>query len=157
MYRLMYHHHGMVGVMRPGTLINRKTRKKSVNPVQPDFFTHQNYSQSTESLVYNTSSSIHCCMYFDYDGSCHNRVWSGAAVDNGTRDETWRESFTRDGSKFGMLLDLDEGTLSVYQEGQSLGVMMRGLVGHYCWVVSVFGGAGAQVTIEREKIPESMR
>ena len=51
----------------------------------------------------------------------------------------------------GMLLDLDEGTLSVYINGRKLGVMKRGLAGPYCWVVSLYGGA--QVTIRRGKIP----
>ena len=52
----------------------------------------------------------------------------------------------------GMLLDLDEGTLSVYKNDRRLGVMKRGLAGHYCWVVSMIG---AQVTIKRGSVPAS--
>ena len=47
--------------------------------------------------------------------------------------------------KVGMLLDLDEGTLSVYNNDRRLGVMKRGLAGHYCWAVSMSGDC--QVTI----------
>ena len=54
--------------------------------------------------------------------------------------------------KIGMLLDLDEGTLSVYKNGRKLGVMKRGLAGQYCWVVSLRSG-GSQVTIKRGTVP----
>ena len=145
----------LVGVMRPGKMINRTENR---NPTQLEFFNHQNYSQNTESLIYNTNNSVHCCMYYDYDGACHSRVWSGAAVGNNTRNNTWHESFISRGGKVGMLLDLDEGTLSVYKNGQSLGVMKRGLTGHYCWVLSITASATntSQVTITREKVPESL-
>ena len=52
-----------------------------------------------------------------------------------------------------MLLDLDGGTLSVYKNGRKLGVMKRGLAGHYCWVVSLL--SGTQVTIKRGPVPAS--
>ena len=53
----------------------------------------------------------------------------------------------------GMLLDLDEGTLSVYKNGRKLGVMKRGLAGHYCWVVSLL--EGTQISIKRRPVPAS--
>jgi len=140
------------GVMRPGTLINRSN---AVNPTQAEFY-RINYSQSAESLVYNTNNSIHCCLYYGSDGACYSCHLHKDNVKNSIRNITWMESFIRRGGEVGMLLDLDEGTLSAYQNGQSLGVMKRGLVGHYCWVVSILGGSGAQVTIKREKVPESL-
>ena len=147
-----------VGAMRPGTLINRT---ENLNPIQPadffrDFF-RQNFSQSTESLVYNTNNSIHCCLFYGRDGACYSSHWHENNVGNSTRDVTWMESFIALGGEVGMLLDLDEGTLSAYQNGQSLGVMKRGLRGHYCWAVSILGtpGVGAHVTIKREKVPEN--
>ena len=51
-----------------------------------------------------------------------------------------------------MLLDLDEGTLSVYKNRRKLGVMKRGLAGHYCWFASLL--PGRQVTIKRGKCLE---
>ena len=34
----------------------------------------------------------------------------------------------------GMLIDLDSGTLSVYQNGRSLGTLKDGLAGVYWWI-----------------------
>ena len=56
-------------------------------------------------------------------------------------------------AKIGMLLDLDEGTLSVYKNERKLGVMKRGLAGQYCWVVALL--AGSKVTIKRGTVPAS--
>ena len=50
-----------------------------------------------------------------------------------------------------MLLDLDEGTLSVYKDGRKLGVMKSGLAGQYCWVASMWNGTS--VSIKRGTIP----
>lgn len=68
------------------------------------------------------------------------------------RVETWdgREGISS-GDELGMLLDLDEGTLSVYKNGRKLGVMKRGLAGPYCWAVSM--RKWARVTIKRGTIP----
>jgi len=33
----------------------------------------------------------------------------------------------------GLLLDLDNGTLSVFKDGRELGVMKEGFTGAYCW------------------------
>ena len=37
----------------------------------------------------------------------------------------------------GMLLDLDEGTLTVYKNNRRLGVMKDGISGSYCWYTTV--------------------
>jgi len=95
----------LAGVMRPGTLLNRT---ETVSPSQSVFF-RQNYSQSMESLVYNTNNSIHCCMYYAINGECSSYYWHENTVDTSTRDKTWAESFSRGGGEVGMLLDLDEG------------------------------------------------
>ena len=41
------------------------------------------------------------------------------------------------GGTVGLLLDLDEGTLSVFKNGRRLGVMKDGLGGEYRWFVAV--------------------
>lgn len=43
----------------------------------------------------------------------------------------------KNGDVFGMLLDLDQGTMTVYKNGECLGVKVRGLAGHYCWAVTM--------------------
>ena len=63
--------------------------------------------------------------------------------------------------ELGLLLDLDEGTLTVYKDGTRLGVMMDGLSGEYTWVVEITAQAngspdGQNVRIERAPIPTSL-
>ena len=96
-------------------------------------------------------------MYYSTDDTSFSNHWieDEDAVGNSMR-ETWYESemeevyFT---DEIVLLLDLDEGTLSVYKNGLSLGVMKRGLIGHYCWVISSKASATltSQVTIKRGK------
>ena len=89
-------------------------------------------------------------MYDKYNGHCLSSDW-GEGIAN--RDQ-WNGMERLSGSyEIGMLLDLDEGTLSVYKNGRKLGVMKRGLAGHYCWVVSL--REGTQVTIKRGTVPEN--
>ena len=83
-----------------------------------------------------------------YDGYC----WSSNWEEYGGQEESWDEmETTSTPCKIGMLLDLDEGTLSVYKNGRKLGVMKRGLSGQYCWVVTLL--PGRQVTIKRGPVP----
>ena len=91
-------------------------------------------------------------MYRASDGHC----WSSDWRDHGPvfiGGETWdgmeRTSFP---CKIGVLLDLDEGTLSVYKNGRKLGIMKRGLAGHYCWVVSTIHVT--KVTIKRGTVSQ---
>ncbi|EJK55984.1 hypothetical protein THAOC_24209 [Thalassiosira oceanica] len=49
------------------------------------------------------------------------------------------------GDTVGMLLDLDEGTLSVYRNNRRLGVMKGGLSGAYCWYVDVSPGDAVEI------------
>jgi len=57
--------------------------------------------------------------------------------------------------KLGMLLDLDEGTLTVYKNGRSRGVKVKsGLTGEYCWAVEIYDTSdGTTVHMERGSIP----
>ena len=77
---------------------------------------------------------------WDWEGDFDTEEWNGM--------EEMSSSCT-----IGMLLDLDEGTISVYNNGRNLGVMKRGLAGHYCWVVTL--GGGTRVTIKRGTVPEN--
>ncbi|EJK48298.1 hypothetical protein THAOC_32919 [Thalassiosira oceanica] len=80
-------------------------------------------------------SDIHCCSYYCYDGRCRRTDW-----DTKETDCEWhgREGLDESGT-IGLLLDLDEGTLSVFENNRRLGVMKEGgLSGEYCWFVSVW-------------------
>jgi len=56
--------------------------------------------------------------------------------------------------KFGMLLDLDAGTLTLFDDkGKSLGILKEGLTGEYCWAASIVDIAdGTSVHIMRGAI-----
>ena len=55
------------------------------------------------------------------------------------------------GDTIGMLLNLDEGTLTVYKNNRRLGVLKDGLSGSYCWFVSV--STGDAISIKRGEPP----
>ena len=131
-----------VGVMRPG----EARQSASQNPLLPSFYEH--FIQREGSLQYN--NRVDCCVYDSSNGYCISRDWGGSA-----RSDNWdgMEGLSPPSNTIGMLLDLDEGTLSVYNNGRKLGVMKRGLAGHYCWVLSLLGGS--QVTIKRDTVPVS--
>ena len=62
--------------------------------------------------------------------------------------------------ELGLLLDLDEGTLTVYKDGTRLGVMMDGLSGEYTWVAEMTAQAHGSpdeqnVRIERAPVPQA--
>ena len=132
-----------LGVIRPGEAM--ESAKGS--PLFQSFYDH--FTQRRGSRQYN--NSVNCCMYSTYSGGCLSHDWEGTSVFS---KDTWNGMERLSGSfKLGMLLDLDEGTLSVYKNGRKLGVMKRGLAGHYCWVVAIF--AETRVTIKRGAVPEN--
>eukprot|EP01046_Picozoa_sp_COSAG06_P038611 COSAG06_NODE_4471_length_4220_cov_5.208202_9_plen_40_part_01 len=38
-----------------------------------------------------------------------------------------------EGTRIGMLLGLDQGSMTVYKDDERLGVVATGLSGEYCW------------------------
>ena len=63
-------------------------------------------------------------MYFGRDGDCYSHDW-GEGMHN---DEPWDGMEGFSGScKIGMLLDLDEGTLSVYKKWKKVGCNEKGI------------------------------
>ena len=131
----------LVGVMRPGKAMQSA---KSI-PLWSEFYNH--FTQRNRSRQYN--NSINCCVYNAMDGHCSSSDWEGPS-----NREPWQGMETLSSPfEIGMLLNLDEGTLSVYKNGRRLGVMKRGLAGHYCWVVAMV--QGTQVTIKRGTLPAS--
>ena len=134
----------MVGVMRPG----QANQKASGCPFFMQFY--QNFSRNMGHGGEH-NNKVQCCLYGTSDGTSYSSNWlDGTPLSK--RVETWdgREGISS-GDELGMLLDLDEGTLSVYKNGRKLGVMKRGLAGPYCWAVST--RKWARVTIKRGTIP----
>jgi len=128
-----------MGIMRPG----QANQNASGTPVDKEFF--QNISLTH---VEHYNNNIDFCLYSAKGGCCYTCAWE----DSSPIAKTW-DGFERASpyDEIGMLLNLDEGTLSVYKNGRKLGVMKKGLEGPYCWAVSTLGGA--QVSIKRGAVP----
>eukprot|EP00984_Skeletonema_dohrnii_P002594 scaffold911_cov125-Skeletonema_dohrnii-CCMP3373.AAC.6 len=105
---------------------------------------------------------VHCCLYYDFDGTCQWTNWD--SKEEGIHaDQRWDGmigggSLVHDTREYGLLLDLDAGTLSMYKDDKCLGVMMRGLTGEYCWVANILAQAHGRpeqqnVRIERAPVP----
>ena len=63
------------------------------------------------------------------------------------------DGFQRD-TPIGLLLDLDEGTLTMYQNGQRIALLKDGLSGEYCWYATVWSVQSTSVSIERSFAPD---
>ena len=56
-------------------------------------------------------------------------------------DSSWEvmQTAREQGDRIGMLLDLDQGSMTVWKNGEQLGVMQaEGLTGPLCWTVSLW-------------------
>ena len=143
----------LVGVMRPG----RANSRASGIPLAKEFYQHFSRRLGDGEQHDNDRNDVDCCFY-KCNGHCFSSVWEDRTYPNSNRseDKNWSGMEGEDmdsGDDIGMLLDLDEGTLSVYKNGRKLGVMKRGLAGPYCWVVSTH--EDVQVTIKRGSVPRS--
>ena len=78
-------------------------------------------------------SNVHCCTYCCSNGQCY---WTDWHYDKNASDWQGRDGLGGSGGTIGLLLDLDEGTLSLFKNGRLLGMMKDGLSGEYCWSVS---------------------
>lgn len=91
----------------------------------------------------------HCCVYAATSGQCQWSDWglgdsegsdsesSNESNSNMLRTEDWVGMQSFDGGTIGLLLDYEEGTLTVFKDGVKLGVMKDGLLGPYSWMVTV--------------------
>lgn len=81
------------------------------------------------------------CFYCTNNGICFpgSKCWEGM-------EPAW------EGDTIGLLLDLDNGTLTVFRNGEQMGVMATGLSGDYCWAVSLWN-PGDSTRIEPAPAP----
>jgi hypothetical protein len=83
------------------------------------------------------------CFYSTNGGQCFPR----------NRDWMSMQSAT-EGDKIGLLLSCDSGSLTVFKNGERLGVMATGLDGEYSWAVSM-AGAASIAHIQPDAAPSS--
>ncbi|EJK61734.1 hypothetical protein THAOC_17725 [Thalassiosira oceanica] len=143
-----------LGVIRPVSLTNDidlvADWRGSVDPV---FFSSR-YKPAVSGKLRSQrtakwgDSNIHCCSYYSYNGRCRGTDW-----DTKVTYSEWHGCESLDGSgTIGLLLDLDEGTLSVFKNNRRLGMMKEGgLSGEYCWFVSV--NSSCAVSMSKSRAP----
>ena len=146
------------GIMRPTTI--DITSLDSCHPTDNDL---SRFSLKDYEILH--SNNVDCCLFITYTGfGIIRRRWKRwtkselmvmnvgkrlqARLQNNIQRIDWEGMGpTHDNSfKIGMVLDLDEGTLDVYKNDRHLGTMKSGLVGEYCWVVSL-NSLGAQISV----------
>ena len=88
-------------------------------------------------------SNVHGCSVSAYG----NTRWYDWTIDKPSEKI---DGFQRN-APVGLLLDLDEGALSLYQNSQRLATLKDGLSGEYCWYASVC--MNESITIERDLSP----
>jgi len=92
--------------------------------------------------------NVHACEYYVGNGGVIWTDWEGGGDDEEIEWVGMEDCKT--GDTVGMMLNLNEGTLTVYKNSRRLGVMKDGLSGSYCWYVGVLGGS--RVTIIRSGV-----
>ena len=93
------------------------------------------------------NGDVHACEYGSFEGGMSWTSWDDEG--DGALEEGMEGCTTDD--ILGMLLNLDDGTLTVYKNNRHLGVLKDGLSGPYCWYAEVT--RGCTVTIKRGTPP----
>ena len=87
------------------------------------------------------------------DGHCFYATDSGSRFP-GIHDWEGMQHAKEQGDRIGMLLDLDQGSMTVYKNDERLGVMATGLSGEYSWAVALYK-YGNSARIEATATPAS--
>eukprot|EP01046_Picozoa_sp_COSAG06_P023006 COSAG06_NODE_1811_length_8317_cov_7.969944_5_plen_332_part_00 len=90
---------------------------------------------------------------WNVDGHCFYYTGSGSCCP-GHHDWEGRQGAVEDGNRIGMLLDLDQGSMTVYKNDERLGVMATGLSGEYSWAAALWL-QGESARIEAAAAPAS--
>ena len=78
------------------------------------------------------------------DGHCFHNTYDGSRWPDYS-DWEGKQATREQGDRIGMLLDLDQGSMSIWKNGERLGVMQaEGLTGPLCWAVSL-GRSSARI------------
>jgi hypothetical protein len=96
----------------------------------------------------------------DVDGHCFYYTGNGLRYPGrlgweGARNWAIVMQGAKQGDRIGMLLDLDQGSMTVYKNDERLGVMATGLSGEYCWAVEIICELGCSARIESAATPAS--
>ena len=96
-------------------------------------------------------STIHYLIFCEDTGIAYSSDFTGVGDGDELRWEG-ESNYRSGGTGTGLLLDLDNGTLTVYQNGQRIGVLINGLSGVYSWMVFT-SDYTKEYSIERGPVP----
>ena len=99
------------------------------------------------------TGNVHTCVYSTHIGGTICSNWDDGNEERRMVNWDGMEG-CQSGNTVGMLLNLDEGTLTAYKNNRRLGVMKDGLSGSYCWYTSVWGATSA-VEIRKCEAPDA--
>lgn len=119
-----------VGIIRPVRGLEERFRSKPCSPLHaknwPALRVQRNARWGTK------TNQINCCMYKSFNGRCGWSDWQTASDDINRGNWVGQELLPVGECDVGMVLDLDEGTLSVYVDGRRLGIMKHVSSSHSC-------------------------
>ena len=127
--------HVFVGVIRPVSFTDgidlEADWKGRVNPVAVSSSYQPAVAEKLRSqrTAKWKDSNVHCCSYYCVTGHC---IWTDWDNEEVISEWQGREGLGESGT-MGFLLDLNEGTLSVFKNGRRLGVIKDGMGGEYVW------------------------
>jgi len=152
------------GIMRPTT--NDIRSVNSCYPVGQDL---SRFSLKDYEMFYN-DNNVDCCLFSTNTGfgvMCQRwKRWTNAELiamdeeeETSNRSRNLCHPFVWEGQeriqenhfRIGFVLDLDEGTLDVYKNGRRLGTLRSGLVGEYCWAVSLSHDTEDEISVTIER------
>ena len=134
----------LIGVVRPLNLSPDVYANRNFTFFLSEFF-GDFLAARTESWG---SGDVHSCNHSSARGTLSWTDWDDS-VESFVQWEGMEKCTS--GDTVGMLLDLNEGTLSVYKNNRRLGVMKDGLDGSYYWHVTIWQGNA--VTIKKGEPP----
>ncbi|EJK53384.1 hypothetical protein THAOC_27196 [Thalassiosira oceanica] len=133
--------HRSVGVIRPLPGWDQRTLEE-FHPINSRYWADLRRERTTK-----WGGNVHFCYFCRNTGQCYYSNWEGYP-----QISFWEgvDEYDMRIHKLGLLLDLDSGTLSVYQNGQKVGTLKDGLAGVYCWIASfVVSGKMRSASIKR--------
>ena len=136
---------GRIGVIRPVQIDRAAFGDGELDSFSPGLRRNWEYLRTKQTVRWGVSNG-HCCTV-DTAGYFCWFDWT-----SGHPPFTRIAGFQRD-APTGLLLDLDEGTLVVYQNGQRLAMLKDRLSGEYCWHATVWHHSPF-ITVERSSAPE---
>ena len=131
---------GSIGVVRPVKIDESVFDIGGLDSFSPAFSRFWSYLSGKQTEQWS-DSNVHCCSV----GSGGWSYWFDWTSDQLAR----RVDGVQRNAPMGLLLDLDEGTLSLYQNGRRPVPLKDGLSGAYCWYASVWN-SDESLTIKRD-------